>query len=447
MSVWKEQQSDVKGIKKRLPHGFDFATQNLGKRSSKMKEDWKECKLGEVCDFQNGYAFKSSEFKSDGEYKVVKIKELKDGLVKFFDDSACVDSQNCSDFDKFVIEKNDVIFALTGDPVSKPNPLSWVGRVSIYRNSEKAVLNQRTCKVKKSNNFDNVFLYYYFRQWENFYGLASKATGSASQANISTNTIADTIITLPPLATQQKIAAILSSLDDKIELNNKINDNLEQQAQAIFKSWFVDFEPFGGKMPEEWRVGKVGDLGEIICGKTPSTKIKEYYGNECPFITIPDMHNNVYACFTERYLSKLGMESQIGKSLPVNSVCVSCIATPGLVILTDKISQTNQQINSIIPNKNMSSYYVYLLMQSLAETIKMLGSSGSTTSNLNKDQFSKIDVLIPAIYELKIFNSIVEPLFQNIRNNIHENQKLTALRDTLLAKLMSGEIDVESVKI
>ncbi|MEE0998601.1 MAG: restriction endonuclease subunit S [Treponemataceae bacterium] len=231
-----------------------------------MKEDWKECKLGEVCDFQNGYAFKSSEFKSDGEYKVVKIKELKDGLVKFFDDSAYVDSQKCSDFDKFVIEKNDVIFALTGDPVSKPNPLSWVGRVSIYRNSEKAVLNQRTCKVKKSNNFDNVFLYYYFRQWENFYGLASKATGSASQANISTNTIADTIINLPPLATQQKIATILSSLDDKIELNNKINDNLEQQAQAIFKSWFVDFEPFGGKMPEGWRVGKLSEIADYLNG-------------------------------------------------------------------------------------------------------------------------------------------------------------------------------------
>ena len=160
-------------------------------------EEWKECRLGDYCDFQNGYAFKSSEFKTNGEYKIVKIKELKDGLVKFFDDSASVDIHDIKEFEKYKIYRNDVLFALTGDPVSKPNPLSWVGRVSIYRSDENALLNQRTCKIKKSERIDNKFLYYYFRQWENFYALASKATGSASQANISTNTIADTIIKLP----------------------------------------------------------------------------------------------------------------------------------------------------------------------------------------------------------------------------------------------------------
>lgn len=128
------------------------------------------------------------------------------------------------------------------------------------------MLNQRTCKIEKSERIDNKFLYYYFRQWENFYALASKATGSASQANISTNTIADTIIKLPPLPTQQKIAAILSSLDDKIELNNKINTNLKQQAGALFKNWFVDFEPFGGKMPEGWKVGKLSDYCDFQNG-------------------------------------------------------------------------------------------------------------------------------------------------------------------------------------
>ena len=209
----------------------------------------------------------------------------------------------------------------------------------------------------------------------------------------------------------------------------------------------MNFEPFGGKMPEGWRVGKLYELGEIICGKTPSTKIKEFYGTECPFITIPDMHKNVYACFTERSLSQLGVESQKGKTLPKNSICVSCIATPGLVVLTDKPSQTNQQINSIIPNKNMSSYYVYLLMQMLSDTIKMLGSSGSTTSNLNKEQFSKIDILLPTDKEIMQFDSIVEPIFQKIRNNIHENNNLVALRETLLPKLMNGEIEVNSVQV
>ena len=372
-----------------------------------MKEDWKECKLGEVLTIKYG--------------KNQKEVESPNGTIPIYGTGGLMGYAT-----KFLYDKPSILIGRKGtiNKVKFIDKPFWTVDTLFY-----SIINEEIVSPK--------FLYYQL-SLINFMNYNEGTT----IPSLRTETLNRIEVSLPPLATQQKIATILSSLDDKIELNNKINDNLEQQAQAIFKSWFVDFEPFGGKMPEGWRVGKVDDLGEIICGKTPSTKIKEYYGNECPFITIPDMHNNVYACFTERYLSKLGMESQIGKSLPVNSVCVSCIATPGLVILTDKISQTNQQINSIIPNKNMSSYYVYLLMQSLAETIKMLGSSGSTTSNLNKDQFSKIDVLIPAIYELKIFNTIVEPLFQNIRNNIHENQKLTALRDTLLAKLMSGEIEV-----
>lgn len=381
-------------------------------RGRMIKEDWKECKLGEVLTIKYG--------------KNQKEVESPNGTIPIYGTGGLMGYAT-----KFLYDKPSILIGRKGtiNKVKFIDKPFWTVDTLFY-----SIINEEIVSPK--------FLYYQL-SLINFMNYNEGTT----IPSLRTETLNRIEVSLPPLATQQKIATILSSLDDKIELNNKINDNLEQQAQAIFKSWFVDFEPFGGKMPEGWRVGKVDDLGEIICGKTPSTKIKEYYGNECPFITIPDMHNNVYACFTERYLSKLGMESQIGKSLPVNSVCVSCIATPGLVILTDKISQTNQQINSIIPNKNMSSYYVYLLMQSLAETIKMLGSSGSTTSNLNKDQFSKIDVLIPAIYELKIFNTIVEPLFQNIRNNIHENQKLTALRDTLLPKLMSGEINVESVKI
>ena len=225
-------------------------------------EAWKECKLGDYCDFQNGYAFKSSEFKTNGEYKIVKIKELKDGLVKFFDDSASVDVHDIKEFEKYKIYRNDVLFALTGDPVSKPNPLSWVGRVSIYRSDENALLNQRTCKIKKSDEIDNQFLYYYFRQWENFYALASKATGSASQANISTNTIADTIIKLPPLPTQQKIAAILSSLDDKIELNNKINTNLEQQIEALLLNYLSKRETTSVKLGDYLYIkGRIGWKG------------------------------------------------------------------------------------------------------------------------------------------------------------------------------------------
>jgi len=251
---------------------------------------------------------------------------------------------------------------------------------------------------------------------------------------------------IPSLDEQRRILSIIEPIDNKIIINDEINNNLEQQAQALFKSWFVDFAPFNSTMPSDWRIGSIDDLAmEIICGKTPSTKHPEYYGDDIPFITIPDMHNVTYAVTTERYLTLAGAESQIKKTLPINSVCVSCIGTAGLVTLVAEPSQTNQQINSIIPGNDFSSYYIYLLMQTLTETINKLGQGGSTIVNLNKAQFSKIEVLVPSDEALKVFNDTVAPLFQMILSNQKENIKLERLRDTLLPKLMSGELDVSSI--
>ena len=227
-----------------------------------------------------------------------------------------------------------------------------------------------------------------------------------------------------------------------------INENLEQQAQALFKAWFVDFEPFGGVMPDDWSIGTISDLSrDIICGKTPSTKKKEYYGDFMPFITIPDMHNNVYVIETERSLSEIGSDSQSKKTLPANSICVSCIGTAGLVTLVAVDSQTNQQINSIIPKERFSSYYIFLLMQTFSEKINRLGQSGSTIVNLNKAQFGLMEALVPSISDMNDFDTIVKPLFEQILANQYENQRLAVLRDTLLPKLMNGEIDVSAVKI
>ena len=247
---------------------------------------------------------------------------------------------------------------------------------------------------------------------------------------------------------QEKIAGILEILDKRIQLNSKINENLEQQAQNIYRSWFINYEPFGGIRPAEWIDGTVDDLGaEVICGKTPSTKKTEYYGGHTPFITIPDMHGCVYIVRTERYLSEAGVASQPKKSLPPNTVCVSCIGTAGLVTLVSEESQTNQQINSILPKEGSSAYYIYLLMQTLSETINKLGQGGSTIVNLNKKQFGKIQVMIPSKRVLQEFDFLCRPLFVTILSNQKENIRLSELRETLLPRLMSGELDVSELEI
>ena len=202
------------------------------------------------------------------------------------------------------------------------------------------------------------------------------------------------------------------------------------------------------EIPEAWKNGTIEDLSEeIICGKTPSTKKQEYYGSDIPFITIPDMHDKIYIVKTERYLSKFGANSQFTKYLPKNSICVSCIGTAGLVSLVYEKSQTNQQINSIIPKEDFSAYYIFLLMKNISKVIINLGQSGTTMCNLNKLQFSKINIMIPSIKIMNLFDKVVYSLFEQILNNTLENEKLADLRDTLLPHLMSGELDVSNVEL
>ena len=327
-------------------------------------------------------------------------------------------------------------------------PSFIVGRKGAYRGIHYSdvpfsVIDTAFYAMPISNDFDIKWAYYKFLT----YDINRMDSGSAIPST-DRYEIYSIPIKLPTVDIQKKIVSMLDSFSKKIELNAAINENLEKQVQAIFKSWFIDFKPFGGVMPDDWNIGNIADLAkEIICGKTPSTKKKEYYGDFMPFITIPDMHNCVYAISTERYLSELGMKSQENKTLHKNSICVSCIGTAGLVVLVSVESQTNQQINSIVPKDNYSPYYIYLLMQTMSEKINQLGQSGSTIVNLNKAQFGIMEALIPSITSMNDFNSIAQPLFEQILANQQENLHLATLRDTLLPKLMNGEIDVSEVKI
>lgn len=300
---------------------------------------------------------------------------------------------------------------------------------------------------KANENTDKDFLYYVLAD-DAFFNYSMATSKGTKMPRGDKTSIMQYGVPHYDIVEQKKIACVLRLLDKKIECNNKINNNLEQQAQAIYRSWFVNYEPFDGTKPDDWSDGTIDDLGtEIICGKTPSTKKSEYYGGNTPFITIPDMHGCVYIVSTERYLSDAGVASQPKKTLPPNTVCVSCIGTAGLVTLVSEESQSNQQINSIIPKEGISVYYIYLLMQTLADTINKLGQSGSTIVNLNKTQFGKIQVMIPSELVLQDFDSLCRPLFDTILSNQKENINLSELRDALLPKLMSGELDVSDIDL
>lgn len=294
---------------------------------------------------------------------------------------------------------------------------------------------------------------------------------------------------LPPLPEQKAIAHILGKLDDKIELNRQINQTLETMAQTLFKSWFVDFDPVidnaikaGNKIPKPlqhkadkrnttkstipkdlqalfpdsfvfnealkkwipqgWEVKAISNVGKVVCGKTPSKSKKEYYGGNIPFIKIPNMHNEVYVMESSEYLTELGEKSQIKKRISKGSIAVSCIATVGKVILVDKESHTNQQINSVTPYQDCYQYYLYFMMLSLNKHFHDLASSGSATLNMNTSTFSNIRIIMPNDDVLEVYSRQVEAYFKNILFNQKQTQTLTKMRDNLLPKLISGKIRV-----
>jgi type I restriction enzyme S subunit len=278
----------------------------------------------------------------------------------------------------------------------------------------------------------------------------------------------------PPLAQQVLIAEFLAKFDDRITLLRETNTTLEAIAQALFKSWFVDFDPVHAKMqglapegmdeataalfpdsfeeselgplPKGWRVGIISDLGEVICGKTPPTSNPENYGDVVPFITIPDMHNRLVITNTGRSLSITGANSQKKKNLPAGSICVSCIATPGLVVRVTRESQTNQQINSVVPLSIWGKSFPLFLLRRIGDAVRAAGSGGSVFHNLSKSGFEAISVLLTSYELAQKFEEMVEPLIARIEANQQQQENLAATRDALLPRLISGQMQLDSME-
>ncbi|MDU2334497.1 MAG: restriction endonuclease subunit S [Veillonella sp.] len=397
---------------------------------------WEKMTVGDLCDtISNSYRG------DDKEVVLINTSDVLEGKVL---NHQVVENKNLKGQFKKTFKENDILYSEIR-PANKRYAFVDFSDTDNYIASTKLMVLRPRMDVIRPR-----FLFSFLSSksvLEELQQLAETRSGTFPQITFSSE-LAPTPINVPDLETQDRIVGILGVIERKISMNAEINKNLEQQAQAIFKAWFVDFEPFNEEMPSDWIIGTVDDLGtEIICGKTPLTKKKEYYGGNTPFITIPDMHGCVYNVSTERYLSAAGVALQPKKTLPPNTVCVSCIGTAGLVNLVSEKSQSNQQINSIVPKEGISAYYIYLLMQTLSETINKLGQSGSTIVNLNKTQFGKIQVAIPSEQVLCNFDTLCKPLFEMILSNQKENIELANLRDALLPKLMSGELDVSDIDL
>ena len=270
-------------------------------------------------------------------------------------------------------------------------------------------------------------------------------------------------VKLPDLSTQQKIAAVLSALDDKIELNNTINAELEAMAKTLYDYWFVQFEfpnsegkPYkssGGAMeynstlkreiPKGWEVRRLKDIeSNIITGKTPSTVIEENFGGNIPFVTIDDIRKQLYIFTSERTLTELGANSQKSKFLEAGDICVSCIGTVGVIGIVGTKCQTNQQINTISKVLDYNRYYLLNALKQFFEFNISAAKQGAVLANMNKGEFEDIPILDSTIILKQLYLSKVQSFYNKIENNLKQNQELAQLRDWLLPMLMNGQVKV-----
>lgn len=427
--------------------------------------EWAFVRLGDHCTkIGSGATPKGGKdtYLDDGPYALIRSQNVyNDGF--HYDGLAYISDEQAQKLAGVSVEVGDVLLNITGDSVARV--CSAPARVLPAR------VNQHVAIIRPNSKCLNPFFLRYYLSTpyhqELMLGLAS---AGATRNALTKGMIEAFQVPCPPLSEQHSIASILSSLDDRIALLRETNATQEAIAQAIFKSWFVDFDPVKAKaegrepegmdaetaalfpsefeeselgpIPKGWRVGRVADFGEVICGKTPPTSNANNYGEDVPFITIPDMHGLLVVTSTNRSLSRLGADSQRNKYLTPGSICVSCIATPGLVVLVTSESQTNQQINSVVPSKKWGISFPLFTLRRIGDAVRANGSGGSVFHNLSKSGFEALPVLTMDSLLAVRFDEIIKPIVDKIISNQKQSQTLASLRDTLLPRLMSGQMRV-----
>lgn len=405
--------------------------------------EWKEVRLGDVCNIITGFPFPGKKYSQKG-VRVVRGDNVTIGNLRWDTEK---DKRWNEPFDKteyYSLQANDIVIGMDGSRVGK-------NKARIKEEDLPLLLAQRVACVRHNELAEQDYLYYNIFSKKFVDYVNSIHTGSAIP-HISQKQIEDYKILLPNLETQRRIASILSSLDRKIELNNKINADLEEMAQAIFKNWFVDFEPFkGGKfvdselgmIPEGWKVGRLDEIADVVGGSTPSKAKPEYYTQKgIAWLTPKDLSNHP-AVYTSRGvidITEEGYNSTSTKLMPKGTILFTSRAPIGYISIAQNDICTNQGFKSLVPKK-AGTCFLYCFLKYVTPEIENK-STGSTFKEASGSLMKSLQVIMPEQKVFEDFETIVSPLFARIESLEKENSRLSLLRDTLLPRLMSGELEV-----
>lgn len=379
--------------------------------------------LSEVCDLVPGYAFRGKDF-GDFKDKVIKITHITpptvdmDNLV-----GIDIDKYDISKLKKFIAQKGDYVLAMTGATIGK------IGRVE----RGCAYVNQRVLLFKNKNCVDKNYLYYVLKQKEFEQYVFNHIDSNSAQPNISASTIGNFSFDLPDLVFQKKIGNGLRLLDEKIAINREINDNLQQQAAALFSSLY-------DRSNTEVRFT---DLIQILGGGTPKTGENTYWNGNIAFFTPKDV-GIPYTLITEKTISKEGLSHCNSRLYPVNTVFVTARGTVGKVGMSGVPMAMNQSCYALV-GKETHQLLVYFYTLKAVDRLKHK-ASGAVFDAITTRDFESEQIMKLSDDDAKAFLCVAEPMFQEVLNNNIENLRLSTLRDSLLPKLMSGEIDVSVVQ-
>lgn len=388
-------------------------------------------KLSDVCDLIAGFAFKSKDF-GDFDDKVIKIADIVPPRVEMKSlRGVNLSNYNKDKLKKYIAKPGDYVLAMTGATIGK------IGR--IYEKS--AYINQRVLLFRPHKEIDKDFLYYTICARSFYDYIISFVDSETAQPNISATTIGKYELYLPPLNIQNEIASILQSLDDKIELNNKINKNLEQQLQALYQNLFID------NADVEWKQGTISDLGTVVGGSTPSKSKPEYYTeNGIAWITPKDLSVNKskFISHGANDITELGLKSSSASIMPEGTVLFSSRAPIGYIAIAAGEVTTNQGFKSVVPKPEIGTPFVYYFLKHNLPIIEGM-AAGSTFKEVSGNTMKNVPAVIPDTATLFKFNDFCKPLFAQQKILEEQNQSLAALRDSILPKLMSGQIDLRTL--
>lgn len=394
--------------------------------------EWKEYQIQDVCRLINGRAYSNDEMLEHGKYKIVRVGNLSGGnSTWFYSDLELPADKYC--------HNGDLLFAWA----CTFGPHIW--------KEDNTIFHYHIWKIVEDKDVvDRRFFYYYLKFATG--GFLGALNGSV-MVHITKSSMEKMIIRIPKkLEDQRRIASILSSLDRKIELNNKINADLEEMAQAIFKNWFVDFEPFKdgkfvdselGMIPEGWKVGRLDEIADVVGGSTPSKAKPEYYTQKgIAWLTPKDLSNHP-AVYTSRGvidITEEGYNSTSTKLMPKGTILFTSRAPIGYISIAQNDICTNQGFKSLVPKK-AGTCFLYCFLKYVTPEIENK-STGSTFKEASGSLMKSLQVIMPEQKVFEDFETIVSPLFARIESLEKENSRLSLLRDTLLPRLMSGELEV-----